>query len=57
MLQHLSVANLNTYENDLILLLLNGLSDDNADIQHTTAAMLEQVGLRRQKLDQEIGCM
>ncbi|KAM3147877.1 hypothetical protein pb186bvf_000205 [Paramecium bursaria] len=53
LLMQFSINNLNIYENQLLLILLNGLSDENADIQHFTIEALDQVGVKRNKLDQE----
>lgn len=51
LLMQFSINNLNIYENQLLLILLNGLSDENGDIQHFTIEALDQVGVKRNKLD------
>lgn len=53
LLTHFSVQNLNNFENQLILMLLNGLSDDSKEIQQLTLGLLDQVGAKRKLLDAE----
>ncbi|CAD8095342.1 unnamed protein product [Paramecium sonneborni] len=53
LLMHFSIQNLNSYENNLILILMNSLSDDSKEIQNLAMQLLDQIGLKRQKLDEE----
>lgn len=47
-----SISNLRNFETDLLLILLNGLSDESQEVVVMCQKLLEEVGINRKKLDE-----